>query len=249
MPNANDVRGAGNYALSDYGVLVDSNNLTLKANLGVTGGACLDLPNGRVHIPSFDGMLHSFDLTTTLRIGTFRFPLPMNTWVESFVRWGIDGFALLSNGKLYVMRSSAILPPERDQDVDLISDAWEMRYFGTLNVDTAGDLDRDGVSNALEYLLGTSPLQSDGSPLRAAVTSENGQTTLHLNFTRRVGVAAQAYRYEISSDLREWSPPAAVRETVLSPGTQDGYPVQVIDAAIDGVAPTGGFARFIWLGP
>jgi len=44
-----------------------------------------------------------------------------------------------------------------DTDEDLLSDEWEMRFFGNLAQGTFGDPDRDGWSNFQEYRQGTNP--------------------------------------------------------------------------------------------
>ena len=46
---------------------------------------------------------------------------------------------------------------------NLISDNWQMQYFGNLNQIDSGDPDHDGLSNLQEYLLGTNPTTPDSN--------------------------------------------------------------------------------------
>jgi hypothetical protein len=127
-------------------------------------------------------------------------------WAQNCVRWGPDGFGVLGNdGKLYVFRWAAATPPDVDQNGDFISDNWAVSYFGTVTVDSSADSDRDGVPNALEYFFGTSPVASDATSIGTSVSTGISGSTMHLTFPRRPGLSPQAYRFETSLDLREWS--------------------------------------------
>ncbi len=49
-----------------------------------------------------------------------------------------------------------------DTDQDGLPDQWEIGYFGSITAQNgAGDADGDGVSNALEWVVGTNPLVKD----------------------------------------------------------------------------------------
>ena len=48
-----------------------------------------------------------------------------------------------------------------DSDDDGLPDSWEMQHFGNLNQGTNDDPDHDGLSNLLEYRLGSDPLNPD----------------------------------------------------------------------------------------
>ena len=53
-------------------------------------------------------------------------------------------------------------PVDRDTDGDTLPDVWENAYgFDPLVVDSAGDLDGDGLSNIEEFTLLTNPLRVD----------------------------------------------------------------------------------------
>lgn len=51
-----------------------------------------------------------------------------------------------------------------DGDLDLLSDAWEMLWFGTLATDPEGDPDTDRITNYGEYLAFTDPTFDDTPP-------------------------------------------------------------------------------------
>ncbi len=51
-----------------------------------------------------------------------------------------------------------------DTDGDSLNDDWEMAHFGTLDRDGTGDYDNDGISDYMEYLLGTDPTRKDTPP-------------------------------------------------------------------------------------
>jgi len=54
-----------------------------------------------------------------------------------------------------------VSPPNSDSDADGLPDAWEINYFGNLSQSANGDPDSDGVSNGVEYKLGTNPTIND----------------------------------------------------------------------------------------
>lgn len=48
-----------------------------------------------------------------------------------------------------------------DTDGDSLPDAWETTYFGGISATPGGDADNDGLTNLEEFVLGTSPIDSD----------------------------------------------------------------------------------------
>jgi len=244
-----DIKGAGNLALSSSGLLVDSSALSLKANLGLAGRPCLDLPNGRAYLVNGNA-LRAFETSNGNAAGSLTLPTTATgDWAQGVVRWGLDGFAILGNdGKIYIARWSSTIPPGADSDGDLISDSWEATYFGTLGFGPGSDPEGDGLTNAFEYLFATSPLARNGNPLRPVVTQEDGGTVLHLVYPRRNPLIPNSYGYETSSDLNQWSSAPGVTETILSTQTIGGVQVQTVDAAIP-VSANHGFARLKWFAP
>jgi hypothetical protein len=53
------------------------------------------------------------------------------------------------------------LSPPNDSDGDTLPDDWERRYFGSLDQGASGDPDNDGLSNAAEFAVGSSPTEAD----------------------------------------------------------------------------------------
>ena len=72
---------------------------------------------------------------------------------------GVLVFSSSSNTDSSVLHRATITPVTVpvDSDADGLPDAWERRHFHSLQFDSNGDEDRDGVSNLAEYLAGTSP--------------------------------------------------------------------------------------------
>jgi hypothetical protein len=245
---AREISGAGNLLLSSTGFLVNSSNLTLRANFGSGGSPCLDLVNRRAYIVS-DNVLRGYDTVTTLATESFTLPVQaFNDESQTCVRWGLDGFAIVGqNGEVDLFRWSATIPAATDSDSDGLPDAWEATHFATLEADPAGDEDADLLRNFEEYIFGTSPLQSSANPVQVSAITNGGQLGIRLVFPRRVGLLPRPYEFAISSDLTQWTPAAGVTETVLSTQTIDGVSVEMVKVLIPGPDPTRGFVRFRWL--
>lgn len=246
-----EIRGAGNLLLSSSGLLVDSANLTLNANLGFNGRPCLDLPNHRAYIVH-ENTLSGFDTTTLLPTGDFQLPFTTSAYwpserIEACIRWGLDGFAYLDSiGNIHIWRWSEAIPSSTDANADGISDAWEATHFSSLNVDPAGDDDGDGIRNFLEYLFVTSPLQASANPLRTSTITDGDARNIRLVFPRRAELPPRLYDYVISSDLTQWVPAPDVSETVISSQTVDGVRIETIEALIPASNPVSGFIQFRW---
>lgn len=61
-------------------------------------------------------------------------------------------------------------------DYNGISYAWEMQYFGTVQIDPNADPDGDGYSNIIEYLRGTDPTLASSIPSPDFVVDQSGNT-------------------------------------------------------------------------
>ena len=70
-----------------------------------------------------------------------------------------------------------------DSDHDGLPDAWEMLHFGNLNQGANDDPDHDGLSNLLEYRLGSDPLNPDtnGDGIIDGVAYRLGISTTNLD--------------------------------------------------------------------
>lgn len=247
IPGSQEIRGDGNLLLGGSGHLVNSSNLTLRANFGISGSPCLDLPNHRAYLVNGDG-LHAFDTETLLPAGNFVIPgTSMVGSAQTCVRWGLDGFAILStSGIIYVLRWSSTIPAFTDSDANGFSDAWEAAYFGTLNVDPAGDDDGDRIPNFLEYLFVMSPIEPSASPTQVSTGTVGNQMALRLVFPRRAGLSPRPYEYLFSSDLTQWTTVTNDSETVLAVHNADGIQIETVEALIPATNPVSGFVRLRW---
>ena len=245
-----EIRGAGNIVLSSGGQLVNSGNLTLISNLGVSGRPCMDGAYPRAFLVT-GNTLRAFDSANGTAAGSLTLPTTSTgDWALGCVRWGVDGFAILGSDKLFVGRWTSAIPANSDTDNNRLADAWEARNFSTLSVNNASDPDGDGIANGLEYLMGTSPTSANALPIRSEITADAGQRFMHLIFPRRKDVAASAYAYECSTDLSTWGAPASVTETVTATQTVDGIQIDTVDAAIPFPETDSSlFVRVRWLTP
>ncbi|MFL6515837.1 MAG: hypothetical protein ACJ8M1_12530 [Chthoniobacterales bacterium] len=242
-----DISGSADLLLSSTGKLVDSSSLTLKSSFGIAGRPCADAANGRAYLVN-GNTLRAFDTSSAAALGSLALPvIATGDWAGSLIRWGLDGFAIAGgDGNVYIARWSSAIPSDKDSNNDFVSDQWEATYFGTFNVSPGADPDRDGIANAWEYLFGTSPTQSNGSPVQTTRKIDNGQANIHLVFPRRAGLAPQTYGYETSTNLQQWNPASGVIETVVATQTLNGIQFDTIDAAIPAPLPNVGFARLKW---
>ena len=93
------VSGSGDIFLGadypSYGLLVDTNSLTLRASLPVFGIPGVDPENGRVFVVG-GNRLYAFDSVNGMALRAFPLPAtPTADWAHTCVRWGSDGFAIL----------------------------------------------------------------------------------------------------------------------------------------------------------
>jgi hypothetical protein len=113
-----------------------------------------------------------------------------------------------SDGLLKTSQSMNIqVRTSEDTDGDGLPDAWEMKYFGTLDRDGAGDYDGDGISDMDEYLLGADPTQGNRAPSVPAILSppDKSETTslqpqLMINNSIDSDGDTVTYTFEVYSD-------------------------------------------------
>jgi hypothetical protein len=243
-----EIRSNANITLSSSGQLVDSSNLSLKSNLGVTGRPCVDAPYQRAYLVN-GASLRAFDTTSGAAAGTMALPTTSTgDWAQSSIRWGADGFAILGPDKLYIARWSSAIPAGLDANSNGIADNWEATNFGALGVNPAGDIDGDGIANGIEYFLATLPTTTTSNPIQINTNSDIGQNVIHVVFPRRAGLSQSLYGYECSTDLATWNSVPNVTETVVSSQTVNGVLVETVDAQLPCPAPNSGFVRLKWIG-
>ncbi|HTI97275.1 MAG TPA: lamin tail domain-containing protein [Dongiaceae bacterium] len=76
---------------------------------------------------------------------------------------------------------------QTDSDGDHLPDSWELAYFGTLARDGSGDFDGDGLTDAQEFLAGTSPVDAM-SYLKLDLSLDGSGTSLQFH-----AVAGRSY--------------------------------------------------------
>jgi len=247
-----DIEAEGGLILSSTGRVVNSGNLTLKTNLGISGKPCVDAANGRVYIVNGNG-LRAFDPVTGAASGTL--PLPVTTtgdWSLACRRWGVDGIAILGNtdGKIYIGRWTAVVPEGMDANADGISDRWAALNFASVNIAGDADDDCDGIANSLEYLFGTCPTTpNQANPLTTEFVSEGGQRSVRITFPRRQGIDSKRYCFERCVSLGQWSEATSVIERTISTAVVDGFTVETVEATIPLPAENKGFVRLVWCEP
>jgi hypothetical protein len=247
----NGIEGAGDRILSGGGHLVDSTDFELITTLPVHGIGCVDALHRRAYIVN-GNTLRSFDSDTGEPVGSFPVqPAPGGgVWGFSCHRWGTDGIAILGNdGSIQIGRWSLVLPALADSNADGIPDDWATAFFGTIEIDPAGDGDADGVPDALEYLFATSPIAAGASPLSSALESAGDDRFIVLRFPRRAGLPPDAYHIQTSDDATAWVTAPGATQSVLSTATVDGVSVENVEARIPMTSPARGFARIQWQQP
>jgi hypothetical protein len=94
-----------------------------------------------------------------------------------------------------------------DHDGNGLFDHWETLHPTS---GPAGDDDRDGLPNFLEFLAGTSPALPDSPALAGPVVQGGGPADFGMAWNVRNGfILGTDYRVEQSADLAAWSTPAA----------------------------------------
>ncbi|MDB4730031.1 lamin tail domain-containing protein [bacterium] len=127
------------------------------------------------------------------------------TWAEE-ASWAAGGAALGTPGAEETRFSVTL--PEWTASKFSVSEQADPSVSGVL-----ADPDGDGVSNLLEYALGTDPEVSDGV-LEGLVVGHDSNSYLALSFTRITNAADLTYLVEIGNDLTGWSMNSSVVDTV-----------------------------------
>jgi len=87
-----------------------------------------------------------------------------------------------------------------DTDGDGLPDAWELRYFGSLNPAANQDPDQDGLTNFQEFQAGTLPNSALSTLRISAVELNGGFVWLRFN-----SVAGKMYQFERAAGLEDGS--------------------------------------------
>jgi hypothetical protein len=126
--------------------------------------------------------------------------------------------------------------------------SWQSQYFTATEIaagkaDPAADADGDGLSNLLEYALGSDPRHATAAPIPSIVPDAGGQPRLTLTFTRPRALPGVTLGAEVSGDLKSWSNVPTLE--ITSTATADTV------TARDPVPATGAGQRFmrLWAAP
>ena len=90
---------------------------------------------------------------------------------------------------------------------------WQQEWFDSSdenifpNVAATADPDNDGIANAVEFLLGSSPLLFNATGLEAGIVVEEGANYLTISFTRRAEVPQNTWQIEKYSISGSWIEP------------------------------------------
>jgi hypothetical protein len=105
----------------------------------------------------------------------------LNQYLLSNWPWvaGQSYFLLISNSTAQVQEVVFAMDGKNaatdDNDTDALPDAWELQYFGNTGAQSsAGDPDRDGVTNFDEFMEGTHPNDAASFQARLVTTGLNG---------------------------------------------------------------------------
>ena len=119
-----------------------------------------------------------------------------------------------------------------DSNGNGILDSWETTMFGNAdpgNNPADEDDDHDGLSNLLEFALGTHPLQANASPLTTGFASVGPNTYLQLTIPKNAGATNLTYTVEVCGDIAggTWSavPTFVVSDTPAQLIVRDTEPV------------------------
>lgn len=113
-----------------------------------------------------------------------------------------------------------------------ILDAWETTMFGNSaigNNPASGDADGDGLSNLMEYALGTDPLLGNTSPITSDFTNLPDGSHLRLTIPKNPAATNLAFQVEVSSDLStpSWTsvPTTLENESSTELKVRDNFPI------------------------
>jgi hypothetical protein len=95
-----------------------------------------------------------------------------------------------------------------DFNKDQLPDEWELTHWGnTIFRSATADEDRDGLTNLMEYALGTNPRRHDSAGALPLVIDADDR--LSITLPKRPYVTPRA---EVSADLKTWSAGEVARE-------------------------------------
>lgn len=156
-----DIRNSSNYGICFSGsgnnpAIIQCNTIRNNVNgIYITGSYGMQISNNNIINNSSYALMYS--ATPAL--------IAAHNWWGQATGPGAVGSVVSTNVTvipyLKTARNCDILPPSYDTDFDNLPDTWELQYFGALNQNGEGDYDNDGITNAMEYILGSDPNDMD----------------------------------------------------------------------------------------
>ena len=201
-------------------------NVTLSAqsgNLGVVVGAGSDatimLPNtaslgGSASDDNLPNPPAAFTTTWSLVSGPGAVSIGDATVLSTTATFAALGDYVLrliaADGQVKTFDDVTIHVVNPDANGNGILDSWEIANFGNANPGSnpaAGDADGDGLSNLMEYALGTAPTLPNASPLLLDFEDISGTRYLRLTLPKNPLATNLLYTVEACSDLTSgaWS--------------------------------------------
>jgi hypothetical protein len=93
--------------------------------------------------------------------------------------------------------SLSVPPPPADLDADGLPDLWEIEFFGSTAVTGDADSDRDGITDAGEFIVGTDPTRADSVFAIEQAVIDDHQDAVALRWT---ALENRTYQIEWSDD-------------------------------------------------
>ncbi|MES2441001.1 MAG: hypothetical protein V4584_18195 [Verrucomicrobiota bacterium] len=212
----------GGLLLTGNGQLIDSGTLLTRSSLGYSGTPCLDPANQHAYLAGYLE-LRAYDTVSAKSVGSLKLPTSVYGTVKC-LRWGNDGFAFIGGDQeIYIVRWSLLAQAGATASPVGIAASGSHSHV---------DSDHDGLTDALEYFLGTPPTSYSPNPFKLTNVSGNGGRTAHISFPRRAGLRIPDYQYQISHDLIHWRPTPPSSENIVSRETINGVEVENIEAEI-----------------
>ena len=107
----------------------------------------------------------------------------------------IGSVAYESNFRLFGLAPTI---PSPESDIDSMDDSWENHFFGDLSRDGSGDFDRDGMTDASEFLAATDPLNNLSLFRITDISSSTGSVTITWD-----SIEGRVYRVQYTDSLGE----------------------------------------------
>ncbi len=158
--------------------------------------------------------------TATYRNGQATLVLP----VDFTNTQDLNGTAVTVRVKGNIKAIGNVLIPLPDANGNGILDTWEITHFGNANPGSNAanaDADGDGLSNLMEYALGTNPLLANPTPVTSDLEVVGASRYLRLTVVKNPAATNLTYTVETSADLRPsaWSTAQTLIEPDSPPGT------------------------------